>query len=255
MANVNIARTYRWARCRLQRLFCPQSRLERPFDILRSTFIRRNIALIRSHSPAHLDAAGDERHRRIVDTLHEHGWSAQDNFLQADLTLALALECTALAAAGSLTLAQVSRGAARALQPSVRGDQILWLEAGQSAACDQYLAIMEGLRLVLNRELYLGLDEYESHFAFYPPGASYQQHRDQFRDDDSRVVSVVVYLNQDWLPEHGGALRLHPQSMCMRDISPVGGRMALFLSADMLHEVLPATRDRLSLTGWFRRRA
>jgi len=213
------------------------------------------MALIRSHSPAHCDAAGGERYRRIVDTLHEQGWSAPDSFLPPDLTLTLAQECTALAAAGSLTLAQVSRGAARALQPSVRGDQILWLEAGQSVACDQYLAIMEGLRVVLNRELYLGLDEYESHFAFYPPGASYQQHRDRFRDDDSRVVSVVIYLNHDWLSEHGGALRLHPQGMSTRDIYPVGSRMALFLSADMLHEVLPATRDRLSLTGWFRRSA
>jgi SM-20-related protein len=65
----------------------------------------------------------------------------------------------------------------------------------------------------------------------------------------------VIYLNHDWLSEQGGALRLHPQGMSTRDIYPIGSRMALFLSADMLHEVLPATRDRLSLTGWFRRRA
>ena len=114
---------------------------------------------------------------------------------------------------------------------------------------------METLRIALNRELFLGLDEYESHFAFYAPGASYMQHRDRFRDDDSRTVSVIVYLNADWLPEHGGALRLHPEGLSTRDISPVGSRIAVFLSADMLHEVLPATRDRLSLTGWFRRRA
>jgi SM-20-related protein len=28
----------------------------------------------------------------------------------------------------------------------------------------------------------------------------------------------------------------------------------VFLSADLPHEVLPASRERLSLTGWFRRR-
>ena len=92
-------------------------------------------------------------------------------------------------------------------------------------------------------------------FAFYAPGASYLRHRDEFRHDDSRTVSVIVYLNADWLPEHGGALRLHPEGFSTQDISPVGSRIAVFLSADMLHEVLPATRDRLSLTGWFRRRA
>ena len=211
--------------------------------------------MIRSHPPAHSDASGDDLHRHIVDAVHEHGWSEQDIFLPPDLTLALALECAALAAAGTLTPARVSQGAARSLQPGVRGDRIQWLEAGQSDACDRYLGIMETLRVALNRGLFLGLDEYESHFAFYAPGASYMQHRDRFRHDDSRTVSVIVYLNADWLPEHGGALRLHPEGLSTRDIAPVGSRIAVFLSADMLHEVLPATRDRLSLTGWFRRRA
>jgi SM-20-related protein len=211
-------------------------------------------AMNRSYSPEHSIAPGDEGHRRIVDALRDYGWSEQDNFLPPDLTLSLALECAALVAAGTLTLARISQGAARSLQPDVRGDRIHWLEAGQSEACDRYLAIMEMLRIALNHKLFLGLEEYEGHFAFYAPGASYLQHRDQFRHDDSRTVSVIVYLNSDWLPEHGGALRLHPEGLGMRDISPVGSRIAMFLSADMLHEVLPATRDRLSLTGWFRRR-
>jgi SM-20-related protein len=75
-----------------------------------------------------------------------------------------------------------------------------------------------------------------------------------FRDDDRRTVSVVIYLNADWLPEQGGALRLHPDGKCTEDILPLGSRLVLFLSADMLHEVLPATRNRLSLAGWFKRR-
>ncbi|MCX4150074.1 MULTISPECIES: 2OG-Fe(II) oxygenase [Paraburkholderia] len=211
--------------------------------------------MTRSHSPALFDAPGDEQHRRIVDAINDHGWTEQDNFFPPDLTLALALECAELATAGMLTLALVGQGAARSLQPDVRGDRIQWVEAGQSEARDRYLAIMEMLRIALNRGLFLGLDEYESHFACYAPGASYQRHRDQFLDDDSRTVSAIVYLNADWLPEHGGALRLHPEGLSTRDISPVGSRLAVFLSADMLHEVLPATRDRMSLTGWFRRRS
>jgi SM-20-related protein len=209
----------------------------------------------RSHAPAHSDVSGNERHQHIVDAVHDHGWSEQDDFFPPDLTLALASECTALAASGMLVQARVSQGAARSLQPAVRGDQIQWLEAGQSTACDRYLAIVETLRVSLNRELFLGLDEYESHFALYAPGASYMQHRDRFRNDDSRTVSIVVYLNADWLPEHGGALRLHPEGLHTEDISPVGGRIAVFLSADMLHEVLPSTRNRMSLTGWFRGRS
>jgi len=199
--------------------------------------------------------AGDALHQLTIDGLCEHGWSQQNFFLPDDLTLALAAECRALHGGGALALASVGRGAAQALRPEIRSDHIQWLNAGQSAACDRYLLIMDGLRLALNRALFLGLDEYESHFAFYAPGASYQRHLDRFRDDDSRTVSVVIYLNPDWLVGQGGALRLHPDGAAASDIAPEGSRLVLFLSADMVHEVLPATRDRLSLAGWFRRRA
>lgn len=190
----------------------------------------------------------------IVDDLVARGWSHQADFLPADLVLVLAAECRERADKGALALAGVGRGTGLAVREGVRGDYIQWLEAGQSAACDQYLSIMETLRQTLNRTLYLGLEEYETHFALYPPGAFYQKHVDRFRDDDRRTVSAVLYLNQDWLPEQGGALRLHLDAQTQQDILPWGGSLALFLSADMPHEVLAATRDRLSLTGWFKRR-
>jgi SM-20-related protein len=191
----------------------------------------------------------------LADDLCTHGWSQQNIFLPADLTLELAAECGLLFADGSLQPAGVGRGAMQAVRTEIRGDRIAWLTAGQSVACDRYLLLMETLRVSLNRSLFLGLEEYESHFAFYAPGATYLKHLDRFQDDDSRTVSVVIYLNDNWLPGEGGALRLHPHGKCTEDIAPLGGRLLLFLSADMLHEVLPATRDRLSLAGWFRRRA
>lgn len=201
--------------------------------------------------PEHFSAALPPH---MADGLAEHGWSQHNIFLPLELTQELATECRALAASGALNPAGVGKGPAQVLRADIRGDRILWLQAGQSLACDRYLQIMESLRVMRNRELYLGLDEYESHFAFYAPGAGYQAHLDRFRDDDCRTVSVVIYLNHDWLPEQGGALRLHPLGKSTEDIAPVGSRLVLFLSADMLHEVLPATRDRLSLAGWFRRR-
>lgn len=190
----------------------------------------------------------------IGDGLTEHGWVQHAFFLPQDLTQELALECHALADAGALVSAGIGRGGNKTIRPDLRGDRIAWIRAGQSAACDRYLQIMEALRVTLNQTLYLGLEEYESHFAFYAPGTSYLRHLDRFRDDDCRTVSVVIYLNPDWLPEQGGALRLHLQHNQLEDIMPSGGRLVLFLSADMPHEVLPATRDRLSLTGWFRRK-
>jgi SM-20-related protein len=201
------------------------------------------------------DYFSDDLQLNLLANLSENGWSQHSLFLPESLRLLLAAECEALAASGALKSAGVGRIASQTLQPTIRGDQILWLNPGQSQACDDYLAIMESLRLLLNRHFFLGLEEYESHFAFYTPGSSYLQHLDRFRDDDSRTVSVVIYLNQDWLSEQGGALRLHPQGLASQDVFPMGATMVLFLSAEMLHEVLPATRDRLSLTGWFRRRS
>ena len=206
-------------------------------------------------APAIPVPAGPWLHQLTLDDLAAHGWSQQNHFLPLELTLALAEECRALADSGVLDFAAVGRGTAQMLRPEIRGDQTRWLEDGQSDACDRYRQIMETLRLALNQAFFLGLDNYESHFALYAPGASYSKHLDRFRDDDLRTVSAVIYLNPGWLPGQGGALRLHPQGAPVRDIAPMGSRLVLFLSADMLHEVLPATCERLSLAGWFRRRA
>ena len=113
---------------------------------------------------------------------------------------------------------------------------------------------MDSLREAMNRGLYLGLEDFESHFALYPPGAFYLKHVDRFRDDDRRMVSAVIYLNDDWLPEHGGQLRMYLAEDVEHDVVPIGGCLVVFLSGEVPHEVLPATRERLSLTGWFRRR-
>ena len=63
-----------------------------------------------------------------------------------------------------------------------------------------------------------------------------------------------MYLNDGWQAEDGGQLRLYLADGQVRDVLPEAGTLVVFLSADIPHEVLPASRDRLSLTGWFRRR-
>lgn len=192
--------------------------------------------------------------QRIVDDLATQGWSQQNLFLPRDLTLALAAECRKRAAEGELAPAAVGRGPAQEIREGIRGDHIQWLEPGQAASCDAYMALMDSLRTAMNQSLYLGLEDFECHFAMYPPGAFYLRHVDRFRDDDRRMVSAVIYLNEDWLPEHGGQLRMYLKGDVEHDVEPVGGCLAIFLSGEVPHEVLPATRERLSLTGWFRRR-
>lgn len=191
---------------------------------------------------------------QIVDDLATRGWSQQNIFLSQDLTRALAAECRKRAAEGELAPAAVGRGPSSEIREGIRGDHIQWIEPGQAEVCDSYLGLMDSLREALNRGLFLGLEDFESHFAMYPPGAFYLKHVDRFRDDDRRMVSAVVYLNDAWLPEQGGQLRMYLDQGTQYDVVPVGGCLVVFLSGEVPHEVLPASRERLSLTGWFRRR-
>ncbi|WP_159970795.1 2OG-Fe(II) oxygenase [Pseudomonas sp. 8Z] len=190
----------------------------------------------------------------LIDDLASQGWSQQELFAPQGLTRELAAECHRRVQNGDLYAAAVGRGEAQQVQEGIRGDRIQWVEPGQSEACDRYLVLMDELRQALNQSFYLGLEDFECHFACYAPGAFYQRHFDRFRDDDRRTVSAVIYLNEDWLPEQGGALRMYLPDGGEHDVLPQAGTLALFMSAEVPHEVLAATRERLSLTGWFRRR-
>jgi len=190
----------------------------------------------------------------IVDDLATRGWSQQTLFLPDALSRALAAECRRRYAEGELNPAGVGRGAAQEVREAIRGDQIQWLDPGESAPCDQYLGAMDSLRQAINQGLFLGLEDFECHFALYPPGAFYRRHLDRFRDDDRRMVSAVYYLNENWQPADGGQLRMFLEGEQVHDVQPLAGTLVVFLSGDVPHEVLAAGRERLSLTGWFRRR-
>ncbi|NVJ66532.1 MAG: 2OG-Fe(II) oxygenase [Gammaproteobacteria bacterium] len=135
----------------------------------------------------------------------------------------------------------------------VRQDAIHWLEP-QMEFAQGYFAWMEELRLRLNRQLFLGLFDYESMFAHYPEGAFYKRHLDAFKGNTNRRLSTVLYLNPQWHPEDGGELLMYQkrQKTPFESVLPTYGTMVIFLSEQFPHEVLPAHRSRFSLTGWFR---
>lgn len=193
---------------------------------------------------------------RIVDELEHQGWSVAAAWLSPSLVIELAGEIRRARAGGAFHSAGVGRDGR--VETAVRGDEILWLdEASASPALRAVLARLEDLREAVNRELQLGAVELELHFAVYPAGAAYAVHVDRFRDDDARVLSLVLYLNEAWNAADGGALRLYlgagPGGSSI-DVVPRGGTLAVFLADRLPHEVLPARRERLSLAGWFRRR-
>ena len=135
----------------------------------------------------------------------------------------------------------------------VRTDEISWID-GTLPATAEWLAWSNSLKTYLNRQLFLGLFSFESHFAHYPPGSFYKKHYDAFRGEANRVLSVVLYLNSQWGPDDGGELVIYPEEHADDTVvvTPLMGTIAIFLSEEFPHEVLPATRDRFSIAGWFR---
>jgi len=149
--------------------------------------------------------------------------------------------------------AQVGRGAAKQKIGSIRGDVIDWLDAGNST--DQiYLACMEALRLGLNTALFLGLFDYECHYAIYEKGADYAKHSDVLQGKKNRILTTVLYLNEDWHACDGGELVVFEPTgnSVIATVNPTFGTMIIFLSESFPHEVLMSHSTRRSISGWFR---
>lgn len=192
------------------------------------------------------DAADD-----LIESLRVDGIAVHDGFLSAS-HLGELIECARVRRErGEFVPARIGTGPALQRRADIRGDSICWLEQPLFAAERELLLKLNETRRALNRALYLGLDELEQHYACYPAGSRYERHVDQPRGRGARRLSSVLYLNEHWRETDGGLLRCIADDGVSRDIEPKGGRLVLFLTEGREHEVLPAARERLSVTGWF----
>ena len=193
----------------------------------------------------------------LVDAMVEQGWHVGREVIDLGLCEALNNEVLHRAAYNGLDEAGLVRGQQHLLRKDIRGDAIHWLDR-ESVAQRHYLDAMSELQLALNHALFLGLFEYEAHFAHYPPGAFYQRHLDSFRGRANRVISTVGYLTPNWPSDGGGEMVIyHPDdpSQEVARVVPEAGTGACFLSETIPHEVLPTRCSRTSIAGWFRRNA
>jgi SM-20-related protein len=182
------------------------------------------------------------------------GISVRDQFLAPSQVRAL-VECAHLRhARREFGVARIGSGRGLRRREDIRGDSICWITPPLWPAEQALLGELERLRLELNREAMLGLFELELHYAWYPPGAGYARHVDQPQGRTQRRVSLVLYLNQDWIPAAGGELRIFDPAHGHRDIEPIAGRLVCFFTPGREHAVLPTQTDRLSVSGWFRTR-
>jgi SM-20-related protein len=194
--------------------------------------------------------------KRVCAAIADSGIAIEPEFLAESLVGALAAEARRRDSAGEFHTARIGRADERVERLDVRGDRTAWL--GERARTPAEVALFDALgtlRVALNEAMFLGLFSFEGHYAIYPPGAFYRRHRDRLRADDERMLSCVLYLNDAWTRADGGALRIHLDQGRTRDLLPVGGTLVCFLSERYEHEVLPARRERLAVSGWFRRRS
>ncbi|MBM4253243.1 MAG: 2OG-Fe(II) oxygenase [Deltaproteobacteria bacterium] len=193
---------------------------------------------------------------KIADDLAAQGWAKYEGFLSDTEWRGLVADIDQLKAAGLMRASGVGRADDFQLNSSVRSDLIYWLDTGAlTPAQGIALARLEDLRQTLNRELYMGLRELEAHLTHYGPSGHYDKHVDNFQGQSTRILSCIVYLNDNWQPGDGGELRIYAADAPERlvaTVEPRAGTLACFLSRDIPHEVATTTRDRLSMTGWFR---
>ena len=178
-------------------------------------------------------------------------------FLEKAVAEELSVESLAAWKEGKLRRAGVGKGKRLVIREDVRSDHVMWLRDGETTLCQQrYLDRLEELRVALNRRLFLGLMDFEGHFAVYPEGGFYKPHLDRHRETTDRILTVILYLNPGWERGDGGELRIWTTAGEREGefelIEPRMGTLVCFLAEDHWHEVLPAVKTRASITGWFR---
>jgi SM-20-related protein len=189
---------------------------------------------------------------KMLDELSEKSWSVCPDFFSRKFTLALMDESKDLLKGGLFHTASVGNLSGKEIKVSVRGDNILWFDEKKLTDLqEEFMNGMSDFQNILNSEFYLGIQEMEFHFAVYPINSFYKKHLDQFKNKGSRVISCILYLNDQWLESDGGQLRIHSLDK-FTDVFPDGGKFVCFRSEEVQHEVMPTKKDRHSVTGWMK---
>ena len=249
----------------------------------------RSVRLARSVSE--LDALAE----RLAAGLHDKGYATAE-FITAEAVRVVRSEIANVApfyTPGEIWLGRDDAGAQISVK-SVRGDRVFWMDPEQIEAgrFDALASVLKAIdTLVLDhmardarrprnekrktaRRLAGLADRTHAMLAEYPGRASrFVKHVDNTARDGRRLT-VLCYLNEDWLGEHGGALKVYdrpkktnptrerdetvaeedgetPSANASLEVAPAGGAVAMFYADEIPHEVLPSHRSRHSFTVWY----
>lgn len=184
---------------------------------------------------------------QILNDLDQHGFALIDDAYSSEYTQALLEECTSHF--NQFRDAAIQNG----VMSQIRSDHILWINDELKIA-QQHIDYLNALSEQLNQAFFLGIQEVEAHFACYNAGEFYALHRDNPQQKNGRLISTVYYVHEEWQEDWGGELRLQDKNEQWHVIAPKPNRIAIFQS-DLLHEVIQAKQQRLSITAWLRSRS
>ena len=188
---------------------------------------------------------------KITNELVLNGYSITDNLLSESEILAIKHRFNELLKQNEFEKSGIGKNVLHQINDEIRGDFIRWIETTDLPnSIKPYYDFIHQLINYFNEQLYIGIKDLESHYAYYPKGKGYLKHRDRFKKNPHRVISIVLYLNESWKPNDGGELVLYDDKLQeIIKIPPVFNRVAVFKS-EMIHEVLPCSTSRFSITTW-----
>lgn len=186
----------------------------------------------------------------LTQSLVEQGYAIRENFIPSELASALLARLKLHLNKDEFTQAGIGSGGDFQKRNSIRGDEILWIP--KQATEQEFVAwnnLMQVFSEELNQQLFAGIRDFEFHLAHYPIGTYYDRHLDQFKGRNNRILSCILYLNENWKLGDGGELVLYTNDKPVT-IAPIFGTFVCFFSDTFEHEVLTTQVDRYSVTGW-----
>ncbi|AUS05307.1 2OG-Fe(II) oxygenase [Pseudotamlana carrageenivorans] len=212
-----------------------------------------------SHLFEAIDFVENSTYEQIISDLGKQQFSVIENFFSAEEVEELREALIERHEEDTFKKAAIGNRVNETIVKSIRGDLILWMDESKATAKEAFFFNkINDLVTYLNRTCFLGILHKEFHYAIYPINTFYKRHIDTFQNDDRRKLSFVCYLNEDgWLPENGGELVLYLNENgeeVEKVIYPFPGRIVVFESQIIEHEVRPVKQERLSITGWLKTR-
>lgn len=188
----------------------------------------------------------------LIDSYIKNKIGIATDFLSEALSLHLKQNLAALYADKQLKAAGTGAFLQVEHNPLNRGDKIHWLDRRHENIHElAFFDLMDAFINYLNASCYTGITGYEFHYTLYEHGSFYKKHLDQFRTNDSRKFSMIIYLNENWVIADGGELCVHFEDENQR-IAPTLGKTVFFKSDELAHEVLITNKARMSITGWLK---